>query len=284
MLINIFGIEIKKNMDEEIPNETIYAKRTVSGSTENMINKSCDNLNSWNEKASLPLWIEIIKYIAMFLAICITLGILKADVSISEAFENGDYLFFIGGICWIILIAIIIYNSKLKKKIGQNEKLSEDLYDFENIAELARKELKIPENADSIDVLGERYKIKNNEIKHVDYPMFSYINFYRYIYVQNGMLCIANLYSVIEFPVSAIVSITPEKKKATFPEWHKDIPLNDKSLKKYKILTNNQGSIITKYYKVTVKTVNRDFYFLIPNYDIELFCNITNTHIDEITL
>lgn len=125
MLINIFGIEIKKNRNEEISNEEIYAKCTVSDSTKDILDNAFNNLNNWDKKASLPLWIEIVKYIAMFLAICITLGILKTDVSISEAFENGDYLFFIGGICWIILLAIIIYNSKLKKKIGQSEKLDE---------------------------------------------------------------------------------------------------------------------------------------------------------------
>lgn len=281
MLINIFGIEIKKNSDEEISNEVIYAKHTVSDSTKDMLNKSTDNLNNWDKKSSLPLWLTIIKYIAMFLVICITCSIFQADVSIKKAFENASYLFFIDGICWIILIAIIIYNSKLQKKIGQNEKLAEDISNFNETVRLACKELEIPENADSIDVICERYKIKNNEIKHVGFPMFSHLNLARCIYVQNDIICIASLYSVIKFPVSAITSIELQKKKASFPEWHKEIPTNDESLKKYKIAVS-QGSIITKYYKIVVNNMNEEFYFLIPNYDIELFCNITNTHMDEI--
>lgn len=281
MLINIFGIEIKKDVRDEISNEIIYSQRTVSDSTRDMLDISADKLNSWKSKSLLPVWLIIIKYIAIYLAICITLGIFKADVSISKAFENADYLFFVGGICWIIFIAIIIYNSKLERKISQSDELSADLFDLDNISCLACQELGIPENAESIDVLFEKYKIKNNEVKHVNYPMFSHLNLDRFIYVQNSMICIANLYSVIEFPINSVTSITPEKKKATLPEWHKSIPLNDESLKKYKILTNNQGSIITKYYKITVKTSNREFYFLIPNYDIELFCNITGINIDK---
>ena len=152
MLINIFGIEMKKNSDEETSNEIIYAKHTVSDSTKDILDKSSDNLNNWDKKASLPLWLTIIKYIAMFLVICITCGILQADVSIKKAFENASYFFFIDGISLIILIAIIIYNSKLQKKIGQNEKLAEDISDFNEIVHLACNEPTKSRRADAVRV------------------------------------------------------------------------------------------------------------------------------------
>lgn len=279
MYVNAFGVEVN-NGDEQL-NELIFSSRRVSDSTEKELDNAFKQLENINKKYSPPLWVSILKYISLFAAFCITVGILNADVGLKQAYKNAASLFYIDGISWIIAVVCIVFGYKIRRNIEKDESVSDTVKNYENTSQIARQELGIPENADEIDILCEKYKIKNGKVVHIDFPMFSHFNVSRFIYIQNGLLCLASVNSVIEFPLSSIVNVTNENKKASFTEWNKEIPPDDKSLKKYKIVYNNQGIYFTKYYKVTVNDTSGEFYFLIPNYDIELFCGITNTHFDE---
>lgn len=59
-------------------------------------------------------------------------------------------------------------------------------------------------------------------------------------------------------------------------QWNKDVPPNKEPYKKYKIKTDNMGTIIIKPYYIATFEIDMQVYELyIPNYELDNFIKIT---------
>lgn len=276
---NVFGINVTNDKDNTEFDGVCFNAREVSALIRGELDSAFETNNEFVKKASLPLWLDIIKLIFMFFAIILTLGELKADVSLKESWNNAPYLIIGCIISWICFLAILIYEKKKQKKIVQSEEFEDNTIDLNEISVKAMEDLGIPTDAKSIDVISDKYKLKDDNIKQVNYhPFYSHMNLDCFIFASNGMLCLADSYNVYEIPLASITSIEESKKRAMFPCWNKDEDYNSKKYKKYKITMNNQGTYFASYFKVIINDIRGEFMLLIPNYDQPLFSEITGIY------
>lgn len=276
---NIFGINVTNNKDNTDYDGDIFIRRRVSEETVKQLDAAFNANQQLQKKASIPTWLEIIKLIFMFLAIIITLGILKSDVSLRQGFENAWYLYITGIISLIGFIGLSIYGRRKEKKVIESEELTENIRSSNEIAAAAMQELKFPLEPQSLDVIADKYKIKNDEKKQINFnTYFANVNLDLYVFIEDVNLCLADLYKVYEIPLSSITSMELSKKKASLPFWNKDEEYNSEKYKQFKVVLNSQGTYFTKYYKVNIRDTSGDFVLLIPNYDQPLFSELTGVN------
>lgn len=132
-----------------------------------------------------------------------------------------------------------------------------------------------------MNVLAERYVIKDGKPKRKDIGLTQYVNLSMFAYINGDQLCLDDASSVWEIPLSSIRSIELVKKRVSFPDWTKPEPYDSKSYKPYKITTNQFGHYFARYYCVEISDIRGDFYLLIPEYDGNTFMELMKIHIEN---
>lgn len=275
---NIFGINVTENKENTEFDGDIFVTRRLSEGTQSKLDSIVNDVEIYEKKANLPLFLQIINLICWFLGIVIGLAIL--DNGIKTAAQNAPYFIYICVIAWITVIFLAITRRKKAKEVGGSSEFEQHIRNTEEIVKEAMTELEIPENCRSIDVIAVKYKVKNGKTKVVNFnPMFKDFNYDMFIFIKGNYLCLAGISSVYEIPVSSLRSIEPCSKKAMFPQWNKEEEYNSPTYKPYKVVENSQGTYYAHCFKVVISDISGDFELIIPNYDQPVFSEITGLNL-----
>ncbi len=275
---NIFGIDITENKENTAFDGDAFVTRILSSDRQNRLDSIVNDRENYEKKADLPLFLKIINIICWFLGIVI--GVAIIDAGIRTAARNAPYFIYICVIAWITVIFLAVTKRKKAKEVGESSEFEQHIHDMEEIANESMAELEIPENSRSIDVIAVKYKVKNSKMKIVNFhPMFKHLNFDMFIFMKGNYLCLADLSSVYEIPISSLRSIEPCSKKAMFPRWNKEEEWNSHTYKPYKVIMNSQGTYFASCFKVVISDISGDFELIIPNYDQPVFSEITGLNI-----
>ncbi|MDE6774996.1 MAG: hypothetical protein K2J37_01625, partial [Ruminococcus sp.] len=245
---NLFGINISDSENISTFDGEIFITDTIPPYIERKLDDSYEQREQFEKKASLPVLLSIMKTISLFCGICITAGILQSDVSFSEGYKNAPELFWAAPVCWIIFVILVLFGRSRVKKTAESEEFVNHMESTINAVKEAKEYLKIPDDAQEIDVLMFQYTEKDGKIKQKNFYASSHINQFVKIYTKNNFLCISDIRIVLEIPLSSLKNACIQKKKASFPNWNKEVPFNAPEYKRYKITSNNQGTYYSKYY------------------------------------
>ncbi len=280
-MTNVFGWNMAKGEKVGNVDGAVFVTRTLSDEQNAALDRLAENNTNILVQGQLPLPLRIVKGIALFGFWIILLSILKADVSLAQGYRNAPGLYWAVPICLAVWLILFLIGRQRMKRLAADPSLQEHIDIAENLTQMARGVLGIPEDAQSIDVLAERYVLKNGEVVHKDFNMTNYLNLDLFIFYEDGNLCLADLRQRMDIPLHSIRSMRLEKKRKSFPEWHKDEPSNSPKYKPYKITANQYGHVFSKYYRVEISDAKGEFYLLIPEYDAEIFTEITHIRPDE---
>ncbi len=277
-MTNLFGWNMTKGQNVGNVDGAVFLTRTLSDEQ----NAALDSFQNSNEdfvkKSKLPLPLRIVQGICLFGWWIILIGILKADVSFAEGYRNAPGLYWALPICFVLWLVLFMLGKYCQKQLAQDDALKEHFENAESLTQMARNALGIPEDAQNIDVLAERYVLKDGEIKHKDFNMTNFLNLDLFIFYEDGNLCLADLRQRLDIPLRSLHTMRLEKKKKSFPEWHKSEPSNAPKYKPFKIAVNQYGHVFSRYYRVDISDVKGEFYLLIPEYDGDVFTEVTHIH------
>lgn len=102
---NLFSFDVRTG-------DTPYNKYVINRSDETVFEQQTETLKKLKEfgkKYSLPSYFKIIMYLSGIAAAIIFFGVIKSlidGVSLSEAYKNAPYFFYIFGVCVIIFILL----------------------------------------------------------------------------------------------------------------------------------------------------------------------------------
>lgn len=281
---NIFGVNTTDKSNIVYIDGKCFITRSVSPSLLEHLSRASENNEKLEKKAGLPAALNLVKSLSFILAIIFTIGILKADVPFDQAFENAPVILIGAPVLFLVSVILKIYEYFRIKKVGESQELTDHMNNLDELFSLAKNELGIPDNTVDIDVLFSRYIIKNNTIKSKPFGLCSHRNEQYMMYVEKNTLYIANMYDVMEIPLSSLGDATLSDKlrdRASFSQWNKSEAYNSEKYKKYKITLNNQGSYFCGFYTVEIHDTKGDFCLLIPSYDFEAFSTLTGVHVAE---
>lgn len=237
----------------------------------------------WWKKAKLPLVVRIIQWICGALGAILASGIIKAvggedGVTLKEAYHNAGILFWVAGLCLAVWLILTIIGNKKSKDVSESAETDYAISSFENITETISQELQVPTDAKEVDVLGFRYKLKNDEVKAVTkgMEMTPYNNFIFQIYKDEECIYLANLDGKYAFPLTELRGIHMVKKNISIPDWNKDTHPNKNEYKKYKLTVDQYGCIHLKsYYILEIEHEGKFWGIYFPNYELPVFEALT---------
>ncbi len=277
---NFFGMDADRQENDPPMNATFLTAEIPPELESEMLRMQTES-ESLLKKAGLPLPLTIMKFICWFGWLVVLLGTLKSDVSFIEGYRNAPALHWGGVICFFLWLGLFLYGRKRMKQIDKSTDLAEHVQDTEKLFSGLRQALGVPEDAREMDVLGERYVLKDGKPRHKDAGLTQYLNFSMAAFVHNSSLCLADTVQRWEIPLSSLRSMTLVKKRVSFPEWHKDEPFNSKKYKPYKITSNSYGHFFSYYYRIEIRDIRGDFCLLIPHFDGEVFTELTHIRPEE---
>lgn len=280
---NIFGIRKQKGFESTQIDGHVFLDHSLDEFEEKEVDESLQEMQLLEHKVSLNTPLTVIKYISLTLVIIIGIGILRANVSLQQAYRNAPVIFYILPIFLLLWLSISGYEKSLKKNVDQDQQKAlegkiEQLY-IESKASLG-----IPDGALIMDAYGLTYKIdKNDKVIVNKQSLFQYFNMSFHFYIKDNDLYISDTHQVLKIPVSSIVGYEKINKNSLVQGWNKDINPNEGKYKPYKIRVNQFQSLYIKpYYKIIINDEKGDFEFFIPSYELEDFIGLFPNGLNQI--
>ncbi len=278
---NFFGLNVTKGMESKNIDGHAYVVSSLDSEGMAEIEKEMESSRQMKKKSGLPIYLSILKYIFAFAGLIIAGGIAKAEVPISEAYQNSPVLFWVGGASIVLWIAIYIFETVRRKKYVKSDDFKQRKEQTEDTIKKLKEKIGVPEDAVDMDVLVERYVVKNDVVKRKNCGPANYGNLQVYAYVQDEHLYLASYEHVWAIPLTAFTSMELSKKRTSFTFWNKEEKPNSPRYRQYNIKFNNMGCIFARFYTVEIKDSFKEFCLLIPEYEGEQFMRLTGIQVKD---
>ena len=283
------GIDLTTNQKNEQMNgeEFVVAKPNLS--LTQSLESSSENVDETIEKSKLPLPIRIGHWICGAVGALVAMGIIKAlgredGVTLSEAYQNASWLFWLGGACLVVWALLKLVSMRKEKSVLETEESSQALNNLDKTCEAILADLKVPQDSREIDILFFFYKVKNDSIKVCEkgLQIAPYINPIFHIFTDSENLYLANLEAKYAIPLSQIKAIKSIKKTIRITEWNKDEAFNKGIYKQYKLSEDNYGCIICKgYHILEFEHENELWGIYFPCYELPVIEELTGLKADN---
>ena len=280
---NVFGVQHSKDKKTSINDfdGAEFICKQIKAERLDSINNIDEAEEVQKKKMSLPLPLSILKGLSFFAGMVIILGILRADVTISEAFANAPGIFYALPIVWIIFGILQVMEIVKKKKHMASDEFEEFIQNSEETAARSMQELGIPITAPLVDVFSYAYKLKKDKTVPVS-GNNQYVTVEFFLYQDESKLYLADHTSVFGFNKKDFVKIEKIAKRTTSLGWNKPDAFNSDKYKKYKITQNQYGTVFYKYhYSLQLSSSGKIFEILVPPYEIATISRILNLPYEE---
>lgn len=270
----------------DINNEVINGKEFLSRSLVTGVNNLSDPVEAViNPPKRLPLKLTVLKIA------CGIIGAAIAALVVALSIMNGfratydTYVipFWIGIVTITMACVLTLFTPKeyvmpdpkmtrKEKKKLKTIKLSKGQKKLRDAVNNVYNELGVPDDAERIDILTCRYKVKNGDI----IPVMSrlqytpYINLSVRMFVQDRKLCIADLTNIYAFDLDSLKNIIKVNKRASFPYWNKtEKPKSN--LYSGHVSYRSRVFTVKSYYILTLTLNDEEYGLYFPSYEIEKF-------------
>ncbi len=226
-------------------------------------------IDAFNKKYSLPKYLKAIMYICASIAAMVFLGILDAVIDglpFAEAYGNAPWLFYVGGVCFVVFIALLCISRYLDFKGSKSPEFQRLTQEVNTVTAESLACLGVPAEASGISVLTYHFKVKRGKEKPA--PFVCHAMQEMKIYADSDSLYIASLHCLTAIPVAAIREIVENKKRTAFIQWTKDKSYRSPEYKQYKVRAFQYG-FTTKTYSLRIASDGAEAEIVIPNFEIE---------------
>ena len=108
-------------------------------------------------------------YLSGIAAAIIFFGVIKSlidGISLSEAYKNAPYFFYIFGVCVIIFILLFAISRYLLKKGEKDPEFKVIASELENVVIATFSGLGVPQTAEEISVVASFFKVNKNPLEN----------------------------------------------------------------------------------------------------------------------
>lgn len=267
---NFFGIDCTEGSEPVGSAFTVY--KNPSGNDAEWETFESDYVQN-EKKKDLPLPLEIIKFLCLIGWVTALCAFVKADEA-GALLHRSPWLLWMLTVCFALWLALSVCGKMRAKRTSPEQ--AELNRRADALLRETRETLGIPETAIDLDVLGERFVMKDGVPKHKSLDGFNdYLNLDMWAFVRDGSLFLANTEQVWEIPLTSLRGTVRLKKRLGFAGWNKSTPYNEKPYKRFRITVNQFGTYFAHCVQVQIADARGCFFLLLPEYEAEPFSALT---------
>ncbi len=277
---NLFGL----NKDKEEIDGIFYLDRELSKELVEEVEKSRNELDSVQKKASLPFYYKLIYYISFFYLLIVLLFIssgLESDVAFIDIIKSNLILIIIGGVDIIVLILMHFYIKNKTNKIVESNETKQVVSKAEDLYNRCLEDLKIPTEHYNVDVFTSFYEEKDGQVKTKKAMGLSYIALQTNAFIEDNCLCLADLETVIKIPMNEITKVVKLKKRKSFINWTKEEQPKNNKYNNYKVVVQNGNIFTVACYQVVINSSFGEYEIIIPEYEYDSIKKLINLEFIE---
>jgi len=281
---NVFGYKVENKKISEFFDGDCFVTERLDSAREKEIEEKFNSFDKDNPKFRIPIWVTVIKFLSWFvgLAAIIFIIIILENYKTSLLYKNLSYFYFISGLFLFISLILTIIEQIKKCKYLKNEKNGNTQNDFEKIYKEVLESVGVPDNAIKLDIMSYEYKEKNSSIKIIKFLSTYYFNEERYIFINNNMLCFADIVNIVCIPLPSIKGLKKFSGNVKTFGWNKEEDIKSGEYEKYKLKQNKFGKLlINAYYVLKIDDPKGEFEIFIPEYDIDKLTSLVEIDIIE---
>lgn len=159
------GIDLTLNKKNDQINGDEFLVQKPSSALSKSLEASTDKAKKTIEKSKLPLPLRIVQFICGIAALLIVHGILMADVSLEEGYDNAPGLFWAAGVCAVLWLILWLSRKQKAKTTLDTDEVMQTFSNLDGVANAVYAELSVPADAKEVDILSFFYKMKDGNIK-----------------------------------------------------------------------------------------------------------------------
>lgn len=277
------AIDLTNNKKNEEYNGQEFIIQKPPEAAINAFERSQEEAEEAITESKLPLPIRVIQWICGALGAMLTVGILKAlggedGVSLTEAYANADWLFWLAGGCLLIWLILKVISNKKEKAVLESDESEQIFSHVDTSGDNIFAELAVPADAKEVDILSFFYKVKDNNIKVREQGLqpVPYINLVYKVFIDSENLYLANLDGKFSFPLSSFQSIRTVNKNIGAFSRNKDEKPNKGVYKQYKITVDKYDCIHFKPYHILEFSHGSEIWGIyFPCYELPVFEELT---------
>lgn len=264
------GIDLTTDKKNAQLNGNEFLVQKPSAALEAALSSSSERADETTKKSKLPLFFRICQYVCGIGALAIGSGILKADVSFRQGYQNAPALHWACGICAVIWLLLWAWSKLKAQTVLETEESAQTFSHLNSVANAIYKELSVPDDAKDIDVLSFFYVLKDGEIKAKTKGMQTaeYLNPEFKIFTDDQNLYLANLDGKYAFPFSSIVTMHTVQKHIRIAGWNKSEKPTKGIYKQYKMTSDNYAVHCKYYHILEVNHHGEHFGIYFPCYEL----------------
>ncbi len=267
------AIDLTSDKKNDKINGSEFLVQTPSAGLSESFDNYSEKVENTEKEANLPLFFNIVKWVCAFAAIIFARGVFGADASFSEGYKNAPWAYWIFGISLIAWFVLWVWGKCKSKKVFESDDSMQTISHLECAAYTIYKDLDVPDEAKSIDLLSFFYKIKDGNIKvhQKGLQIPQYFNPEFKIFTDDENLYLANLEGKYAFPWSSIEKVHTVNKHISIDGWHKAEHFQKGIYKQFKLQSDQYGCVHGKnYYIIEIKHPEENFGIYIPNYELPI--------------
>ncbi|MDE6408344.1 MAG: hypothetical protein K2K48_02630 [Anaeroplasmataceae bacterium] len=273
---NLFQVYYDKNEKKTIAEYDSFVIRRVSKKQEEELTSLSQKYSDSKRNRGMPKWLNLINRIsftATFTSFIFLIVSLIVNARENKGIHINEYLWLgmIFGVSVVIFVFSIVIAHLIKKKRKGLKPAEVSQEVFNKILETSKEFLSVPDSAKSLEILME--EVDNEKEAKDEIRKFS--NVLLSVFVENDLLCFADLYVVIGIPIKDLSEFERVEEPYRFDYWHKS--KEEKSYEEYGIELINKATHTYQadhYVSLTMNIPNQDLRVYFPAYEIDVFQTI----------
>lgn len=268
---NVFGRPYSDNGQAPFDGERFVTER-VDPAFKNEIDSSKQRVE--DVKKSLRMSMKTIVIMGL-LSLAFPFGFLRITtlcntMTLSEAFAKEPLVFVACLFGFVIDIAFMLMLVRSSRKQKNSPELAEANARLASLDKNSEIMLGLPQEYEKVDVLSFEYVEKDGKVKMKNGTNY-FANGAMKLFRKDDMLCLADAEKVCSFPINDVKRYVLKKKKAIMDRWNKETPHNEGRYTKYRISTNDSGSLNCKFCAMRCADSFGEYEVFFPVYELEAF-------------
>ena len=262
----LFCTDLTQNNRNEIPNGKEFICRTVSPALSKDILDGLNRLAKAQERKHFPFWL----WLALIFSISV--GPVLLFLALLDDGPTRPDLVIGSSVFTAIFVGLALYTVRRLWKAKNNPEIPILAQSIQDTCRRIRKDLQIPSNAVSIDVIQFRYKVKKGMVAprfSTQSPMYDNIEFQAFL--NNSTLYLCDMEHVYAIPLASLHAITSIEKKIGISGWHKSRPPMA-----YGATVAQHGLVgISGYHILEIREHGATYGIYVPSYEVHALKKLT---------